>query len=85
MIEWGLQGMRQSATIGTGKGYTVGMALNPKRQDELIVCAGDKPPGDALPCSGTIVMPMHALLMLCLSASQFARTRSSFMSLSCTI
>lgn len=41
------QGSRQSATVGTGRGYTVGMALNPKQRDEIIVCAGDKPPGEA--------------------------------------
>ena len=40
------QGERQSATVGTGLGYTVGLALNPKHQGELIVCAGDKPPGN---------------------------------------
>jgi len=51
MCAW--QGDRQSATVGTGKGYTVGMALNPKQQDELLVCAGDKPPGTAATRSTT--------------------------------
>ena len=41
------QGFRQSASVGAGRGYTVGMALNPTQRDEIIVCAGDKPPGEA--------------------------------------
>lgn len=33
--------------MGRGLGYTVGLALNPDQQGELIVCAGDKAPGVA--------------------------------------
>ena len=31
--------------MGRGLGYTVGLALNPEQQGELIVCAGDRAPG----------------------------------------
>ena len=40
-----LQGSGQSKTQGTKLGYTIGLALNPRREDELVVSAGDKAPG----------------------------------------
>ena len=60
MTGWVLQGVRQSASVGTGQGYTVGMALNPERQHELLVCAGDKPPGEPWHASACV----HACVML---------------------
>ena len=45
MYSWALQGEGQSATVGRGLGYTVGLALNPEQQGELTVCAGDRAPG----------------------------------------
>ena len=41
-------GEGQSKTTGRGLGYVIGLALNPKRQGELLVTAGDRPPGGGL-------------------------------------
>ena len=38
-------GEGQSKATGRGLGYVIGLALNPKRQGELLVTAGDRPPG----------------------------------------
>ena len=39
-------GQQQSKDFAKGHGYAIGLAINPFRQGELIVTAGDRPPGD---------------------------------------
>ena len=36
----------QSKSTGRRQGYVIGLALNPERQGELLVTAGDRPPGE---------------------------------------
>lgn len=38
-------GQQQAKDFAKGQGYAIGLALNPYRQEELIVTAGDQPPG----------------------------------------
>lgn len=38
-------GQQQAKDFAKGQGYAIGLALNPYRQGELIVTAGDRPPG----------------------------------------
>ena len=38
-------GQQQSKTIGKGLGYAIGLALNPHKQGEILITAGDRPPG----------------------------------------
>ena len=41
-------GQQQAKDFAKGQGYAIGLALNPYRQGELIVTAGDRPPGQQL-------------------------------------
>lgn len=38
-------GQQQAKGFAEGQGYAIGLALNPFRQGELLVTAGDRPPG----------------------------------------
>lgn len=38
-------GQQQAKGFAEGQGYAIGLALNPFKQGELIVTAGDRPPG----------------------------------------
>jgi len=43
-------GQQQAKDFAKGQGYAIGLALNPYRQGELIVTAGDRPPGQQCKC-----------------------------------
>ena len=38
-------GQQQAKDFAKGQGYAIGLAVNPFREGELIVTAGDRPPG----------------------------------------
>ena len=41
----GGHGQQQSKGFAEGTGYAIGLAVNPFKQGELVVTAGDRPPG----------------------------------------
>ena len=64
-------GQQQAKGFAKGQGYAIGLALNPFRQGELIVTAGDRPPGLLL-ASSLSCHHHHAILawmLLCRNMS----------------
>ena len=58
-------GQQQAKGFAEGQGYAIGLALNPFRQGELLVTAGDRPPGVPSFCL-LLVSTMFGLLSSCL-------------------
>ena len=55
-------GQQQSKTIGKGLGYAIGLALNPYKQGEILITAGDRPPGLFLFSIAVLVLYLSAWL-----------------------
>ncbi len=55
-------GQQQAKDFAKGQGYAIGLALNPYRQGELIVTAGDRPPGQQCKC----INASHSVSCVCL-------------------
>ena len=62
-------GQQQSKGFAEGQGYAIGLALNPFRQGELIVTAGDRPPGLLLSSSLSCHHDHASSVAMCLKSS----------------
>ena len=77
-------GQQQSKGFAEGQGYAIGLALNPFRQGELIVTAGDRPPGLLLSSSlshyhhhAWFWLACMPILSQCVSTSLLAKPNTS--------
>ena len=62
-------GRQQAKDFAKGQGYAIGLALNPYRQGELIVTAGDRPPGQQ--CKFITALRCIRFSVMCLPARGF--------------
>lgn len=70
-VSWGRifnggPGQQQSKDFAKGQGYAIGLAVNPFRQGELIVTAGDRPPGDLCMVGATCATFASFPILLCM-------------------
>ena len=65
-------GQQQSKDFAKGQGYAIGLAVNPFRQGELMVTAGDRPPGHV--CQMTHAQLTRSCLHPCVLCMQHLST-----------